>query len=279
MRIGGQDIALWNTVNLQLWSKPNQLEALFLQSILCYLMSRFLRHEPCGECGSSDAKGIYDDGHTYCWSCQARTSAKTTSAEQVASILLPTSQENKFDLPLDISKNIPNEPYQWLKGYGVTNDEIEIANIGWSEGRQMLIFPFYGEFESLLCWQGRYFPTRTPKVFTSGYPDRHALIYNFDGLSGVPVVCVVEDCISALKVSRLVDSSPLFGANLSTHKALSLSRLYSKLIIWLDSDKYATAVKLSNQFKVLFDDVKVIYTEKDPKEYSTNEIKEYLSVQ
>ena len=29
----------------------------------------FLKHEPCEACGSSDAKAIYSDGHTYCFSC------------------------------------------------------------------------------------------------------------------------------------------------------------------------------------------------------------------
>ena len=38
------------------------------------LESEFVRHAPCEECGSSDAKAIYSDGHTYCFSCQTRTS-------------------------------------------------------------------------------------------------------------------------------------------------------------------------------------------------------------
>ena len=32
--------------------------------------SKFLRHGPCEACGSSDANSYYDDGHTYCHSCQ-----------------------------------------------------------------------------------------------------------------------------------------------------------------------------------------------------------------
>ena len=32
--------------------------------------SDFLRHEPCSNCGSSDANSIYTDGHSYCFSCQ-----------------------------------------------------------------------------------------------------------------------------------------------------------------------------------------------------------------
>ena len=31
--------------------------------------SEFLRHEPCDNCGSSDANSIYTDGHSYCFSC------------------------------------------------------------------------------------------------------------------------------------------------------------------------------------------------------------------
>ena len=31
--------------------------------------SEFIQHVPCDECGSSDACGIYTDGHTFCFSC------------------------------------------------------------------------------------------------------------------------------------------------------------------------------------------------------------------
>ncbi len=35
--------------------------------------SRFLRHEACDSCGSSDAKAIYSNGSTFCFSCQKAT--------------------------------------------------------------------------------------------------------------------------------------------------------------------------------------------------------------
>ena len=31
---------------------------------------KFLRHEPCSCCGSSDARAVYDDGSEYCFSCE-----------------------------------------------------------------------------------------------------------------------------------------------------------------------------------------------------------------
>lgn len=35
------------------------------------LDSQFLKHIPCGNCGSSDANSLFDDGHQFCFSCQA----------------------------------------------------------------------------------------------------------------------------------------------------------------------------------------------------------------
>jgi len=40
--------------------------------------SEFIRHEPCSNCGSSDANGIYTDGHTYCFSCHHYTTGNDT---------------------------------------------------------------------------------------------------------------------------------------------------------------------------------------------------------
>ena len=45
-------------------------------------MAEFLRHEPCEVCGSSDAKAVYDDGNTYCFSCQNFTSDNNTQQMQ-----------------------------------------------------------------------------------------------------------------------------------------------------------------------------------------------------
>ena len=36
--------------------------------------SEFVRHQPCENCGSSDAKSLYSDGHTYCFVCHHRVS-------------------------------------------------------------------------------------------------------------------------------------------------------------------------------------------------------------
>ena len=35
--------------------------------------SEFVRHLPCENCGASDAKALYSDGHTHCFVCEHRT--------------------------------------------------------------------------------------------------------------------------------------------------------------------------------------------------------------
>lgn len=49
-------------------------------------------HQPCPDCGSSDALSVYSDGHSYCFACQKHTQGdkqsapKATQREQVANL-------------------------------------------------------------------------------------------------------------------------------------------------------------------------------------------------
>ena len=38
--------------------------------------SEFVAHEPCNNCGSSDANSRYSDGHAFCFACQTYTPAE-----------------------------------------------------------------------------------------------------------------------------------------------------------------------------------------------------------
>ena len=40
---------------------------------MAHIESEFVRHSPCENCGSSDAKSEYSDGHTFCFVCHTRT--------------------------------------------------------------------------------------------------------------------------------------------------------------------------------------------------------------
>jgi hypothetical protein len=229
---------------------------------------------PSPKCNSSDAYTEYDDGHGWCFSCHYYKPAKTTSLQQVTNTLFKQSQETNVNLPSDFDKNIPVIPLTWLKKYGLTSDEIDKAEWGWSESTQMLIIPFFDGEYNVIGWQGRYFPTQKVKCYTEGNVNDILALFESDVQSDA--VCVVEDCVSAVKVSRYVDSVALLGSHLSLTKAVRLSRLYRNLYIWLDSDKVKEAHKFQQRYKSLFDNVFVIFTKLDPKENTYKDIKEAL---
>jgi len=230
-------------------------------------MSNFIQHHPCPRCGSRDNLGEYVDGK-YCFGCGYVIKSDITSAKSVERLLSPIIKEGYGQLPNDVTRDIPKEPYAWLMKYSLTKEEISENNFMWSPRNEMLIVTYDD------VWQGRYFPARKPKVFTSGYPDNQVLLPSNKGNSDR--IVVVEDPISAIKVSRVCLATPLLGSNLSMHKMVLLSRLHSHLTLWLDYDKINSMIKFLNTSRVLFRKVDIIITEKDPKELSTDEIKEQL---
>jgi len=57
-------------------------------------MARFLKHVACERCGSSDAKGLYDDGSSWCFSCRRGNGADVCS--------LVAAGKLKTEVPLEI---------------------------------------------------------------------------------------------------------------------------------------------------------------------------------
>lgn len=59
--------------------------------------SKFLYHEPCPNCGSSDACGVFDDGHRYCYSCCTYFKPSDEDGEQIS---MERKKVNKECIPL-----------------------------------------------------------------------------------------------------------------------------------------------------------------------------------
>jgi twinkle protein len=87
-------------------------------------------HQPCPDCGSSDALAKYADGNTYCFSCQKRIGGgevriMSNSMQIKKSDITPVKVGNETDiLNRKITKNT-------CKTYGVTR------------GVNALYFPYY----------------------------------------------------------------------------------------------------------------------------------------
>lgn len=165
---------------------------------------------------------------------------------------------------------LPNHAKEWLAKYELTKEQLDVLSPLYSFNKDLLIFPIYAQGE-LIMYQGRYFGDnpKHPKYLTYGAKDvLHILGKQTDS------VCVVEDIISAVKVSTVMQAMPLWGSNLSLKDATRLSKMFTTLVIWLDHDKAKESVKQRQAFAPLFQQSLSIITELDPKEYSHEAIAE-----
>ena len=91
---------------------------------------------------------------------------------------------------------------------------------------------------------------------------------------------MTEDIISSIVLNQLPEycASPLFGSHLAIQK-LQRYRLFGfyKFILWLDKDKEKDSLKYSYKARQLGFDCVSLVTEKDPKDYDKQTIKNLLT--
>lgn len=243
--------------------------------------SHLIKMDQCPTCakkGKDRGKnnlGIYSDGHQWCFSCGYYL--PTNPIQRIKTQVQDVEPVYKgITLPADFGNEIPKDAYEWLKQYDIPDTTIKRRLIGWSESWQRLIFPYFIEGE-LVAWQGRYFgndPIRQKrqKWFSQGPLENILYVLGVK----TTTLCLVEDIVSAIKLCPYVQTSPLFGSVISAKRFSRLSKFYTDVIIWLDPDKYKEAIKFANLGRTFGLNCRVILSDKDPKEHTIDEIKEYL---
>lgn len=238
------------------------------------------RHEQCPACAklgkdtSEDNLAIYSDGHTHCFGCGYHTNCNKI----VTFLQKNTIQEIKtpiVNLPEDVESSYPDHALKWMDQYGFNRNSLLRHGIMWSESTQLLIFPYYMD-GFLFAWQGRYFGPNPdhPKWLT--YGKIHDYDYILSPESDGPLI-LVEDIVSAIKLSKYESTLPLFGSYISSKRLQQLSKYYSTIIIWLDPDKKKEALqfqKIGLQYCV---NVYVVLSDKDPKELDYTQLEEILA--
>jgi len=83
----------------------------------------------------------------------------------------------------------------------------------------------------------------------------------------------VEDVISAVKVGRVATAVPMLGASV-LRDWWDNAKKYDRIIIWGDRDKASqNVIQAKRASEFVGKKVEIIITDKDPKEFDTNEIK------
>ena len=87
-----------------------------VNSVMTHDKANFVRHESCPDCGSSDARSLYDDGHYFCYACQTHTPAE------------PGSESNQdaagplADAPKAVSQNLLQVTFQAIPARGLNEE-------------------------------------------------------------------------------------------------------------------------------------------------------------
>lgn len=258
-------------------------------------MSNFVKTEPCPECRrqgrdrSGDNLAVFNNGK-YCFSCGYIESDGELSLNKIRKLIPQCGMdyEDKNNsgrnyLPSDCSYLLRADAQAWLKKYGITEEEIEKNGICWSENgtfvkkigeraKPLLCFPLLvnGQLEG---WCGRHFGDnpKVPKYVTYGV--KQDLFYCLGDTTRDTVV-LVEDLVSAIKVSRYACSMPLFTSHINKYQCYRLSKYYRNVILWLDPNMREKSIRLQKVMELFFDNVRIVYSERDPKEHSDREIQE-----
>ena len=238
----------------------------------------YVKHAPCPSCGSKDNLAIYAD-HEYCFGCSHLVFYNYHNRR----ILDTKEVDTKLvSLPDDISPSIPAIADLWIKKYDLTLRELHDNRVVWSEYRKLLIFPYFDEKGHLWGWQGRYFgdDPKHPKWTGKGAFKEQIKVYEKKDLtdSTDSSIIIVEDIISTIKLSRIYNTTCIYGSFIDINKYIKIYKTYKpkSLYIWLDKDKEKESRLFSIQFNNLGIPCSVISTDLDPKEYNNDQIKEIV---
>ena len=157
-------------------------------------MSYFISNERCPKCAkmgndrSANNLAIYSDTHKYCFACgyydRGDIVARYKHQQE------PRKPSKFFNRALSIS----DKALIYLKKYGLTNQEVD-ENYFW-DNNGFLVFDG-DEFQN-----ARNFTGVGAKYITRGIIKGHEKVF----FNGEDWVVIVEDAISAIKVSRVVSS-------------------------------------------------------------------------
>ncbi len=237
-------------------------------------MARFLKHTSCPQCGSSDARGVYDDGSSWCFSCQSFTPS-SIGAKLVGATASGEAEGTVARRPPDdLSSVFGRDAMDWLSKTGISVETLLEHHVRFSPSKNQIVFtwPNTDVWQARNCWK-----EAKSRYFTSGNHDSRLPIYYCGG--NVNRMVLTEDSLSSIKCVNAtnVDAMPLLGNHLHSSKMRALKRLYKRVDVFLDEDKYKEAVKISSRLRLLGLESRTYLDTRDPKHIPYDELKEILN--
>ena len=192
----------------------------------------FLYHTSCAACGSSDANAIYDNGTSYCFSCQRAArdvqSSPTTRPKQSHRMRELLHGEPTYLQRRGISEDICKK-YGYWRGTDASGTPCQIANYYNNEGERVAqklryadkTFKFIGDPKQALMYGQNLFSKGGKKItITEGELDALSVAEAFKGM--YPIVSIKNGAQSAKK-------------ELSQH--IEWLNSFDEVYLWFDNDE------------------------------------------
>jgi hypothetical protein len=232
-------------------------------------------HTAClnSRCGSSDARFVYKDGSSFCFSCRKSWRGNWNPYAYTEEVVKPTG----LALPDDTSHDFPPHVVAWVARYGITIEELIEHDCYYSASWDQLIYTWKDGEGRVVLWQGRNFrSTAKAKCFTQGTPDDVLPLYG----EATATLTIVEDPVSAMKIARYTTALPVLGSDLSHNKLARIARLpgLSNVVVWLDGNMYPKAQRMAQRFQMLGLTACAVYTEEDPKACTDEVMQEMIGL-
>lgn len=186
----------------------------------------------------------------------------------------------------------PDAAKRWWLGYQLTVPEQREFQVFYHEGTDRVVIPVFNGQLLPCAYSGRLMKERTgaPKWITKKCRDTDVVASNpLDlleyGSYAWSTLVIVEDLVSAIKVSRIHRALPLMGTTLRHEQILSIAEGrwewegIDNVVVWLDNDGpqiTLAALTIKKNLTSYVKDVRIVRDKQDPKYYTTAELKEVI---
>ena len=216
--------------------------------------SKFLRHAPCENCGSSNANSIYDDGHEYCHKCGSFKPASETRSQDSIGVGITYDKQTQpggYKPVLEVFKN--TEAVHVVER-GISSATMHFFGAG-SDGKNYY-FPYCDAAGKVIAAKVRGVEEKTFSV-TGDW--KHATLFGQNKFTpGGKAITITEGEFDALACYQLTGSRfPVVSVRNGAQAALKDCRAsyeyldsFDKIVICFDNDE--PGKQAANQVAELF---------------------------
>ena len=181
------------------------------------------------------------------------------------------------------TRHLTAEETVFLSGaYDLTVEEIENNEIRWLKYAKGIVMPLYTTSGAIFGYNTKYWNKDKYKSVLykqSNYPNLHWAYAHDMEASGWGKIIIVEDQLSAIRVSRFGQGVALLGTQMNEDKIVELAKYRpEEVIIALDPDATSKAVDIQQKYALSFKKLRVAPLSSDPKDMTHKKLKKELGV-